>query len=422
MTTDVPIVLYVAASTLLDAGAAAAALLGGRREGPGGPAVGLGRLGRGALAAAAAFVLKAPLWLALGVRGFGWIHLVYADLVVLLPAIGALLWLAASPLVGERWRVRLTRPARAVAAALLLAAPVGVYATHVEPFRLQVESARLEVPSRRVGHLPVRVGVISDIQTDRVTDHERRAADALMALRPDVILIPGDVFQGTSERFEAERPALRELFGRLRAPGGIYLVLGDVDDAGDHLRPICEAAGIRLLVNEAITVEVGDRRVTIGGVELNYRSAGSRALVERLETAPGDDDLRILVAHRPDVALGLEPGSRVDLTVTGHTHGGQIVVPGFGPPLTLSRVPRVVAAGGLHRLDGNAIYVSRGLGHERNQAPRIRFLCPPEVAVVELNGAPDPARHLQSPDHEGSPPTAGGADGATAREAPRDEG
>lgn len=85
--------------------------------------------------------------------------------------------------------------------------------------------------------------------------------------------------------------------------------------------------------------------------------------------------------------LDLPERSRVDLVVAGHTHGGQIVVPWYGPPMTLSRVPREVAAGGLHRVNGNAVYVSRGVGMERMQAPPMRFLCPPEVTIVTLASA-----------------------------------
>src|SRR5947209_3165148 len=96
------------------------------------------------------------------------------------------------------------------AAARPAPAAVGIYAPWIEPFRLRVESARLDLSERRAGRSAVRVGVISDIQTDRVTDHERRAVDVLMAQRPDVILIPGDVFQGTTAELEANRAARRD--------------------------------------------------------------------------------------------------------------------------------------------------------------------------------------------------------------------
>jgi predicted MPP superfamily phosphohydrolase len=129
---------------------------------------------------------------------------------------------------------------------------------------------------------------------------------------------------------------------------------------------------------------VGDRAVTIGGVQLAYWRPGARDLVRRFERLPGDGDVRILVAHRPDVVLGLTPDTRVDLLAAGHTHGGQVQLPLIGPLSTASRVPRDVAGGGLSVLDGRAIYVSRGVGVERGQAPRLRIGAPPEIPIVTL--------------------------------------
>jgi predicted MPP superfamily phosphohydrolase len=75
---------------------------------------------------------------------------------------------------------------------------------------------------------------------------------------------------------------------------------------------------------------------------------------------------------------------RIDLALAGHTHGGQVVVPFFGPLLTLSDVPRHVAAGGVHELGPVRVHVSRGVGMERGSAPQIRFFCPPEICLLTL--------------------------------------
>ncbi len=115
------------------------------------------------------------------------------------------------------------------------------------------------------------------------------------------------------------------------------------------------------------------------------------AFVAHVAVEPGaaaPDALRIVIDHYPDVALTLGPDAPVDLVVAGHTHGGQVVVPGFGPPLTLTSVPRTVAAGGLHRLNGRPIYVSRGVGMERARAPRLRLFCSPEVTLLTIVGQP----------------------------------
>ena len=396
-------------STIIDGILAGWILLGTGAPiaGPSARVIGLRRLLAAVLVTGIVFLLKLiPLTLA-GVRRFGVIHLIYADLVVLLPTLGiALLIGARLTLRGQRWWT-LTNPVRIVALASLCAIPIGIDATWIEPFRLQLETARVAVSPRRDGSGVVRIGVLSDLQTARVSGYERDAVARLMALKPDIILLPGDVFQGNREAFEAERAALRDLLGQLSAPGGVYLVLGDVDKGGAYLDEILRSTQVRLLVDESVRVDVGDRHVTIAGVELDVTTGRARETVEHLETDEGEGDLRILLAHRPDVALGLVPNSRIDLVVAGHTHGGQIVLPWFGPPLTLTHVARAVAAGGLHSLGGNAIYVSRGVGCERGQAPRIRFLCPPEITLLEVGAgvkerASESARHLGA--GEGTPP------------------
>ena len=142
--------------------------------------------------------------------------------------------------------------------------------------------------------------------------------------------------------------------------------------------------GVRLLENEIARVRLGDRRVTIGGIKVDYRSPQALRVQGRLESASGLGDVRLLLAHRPDAVLNLSPRSRVDLTLAGHTHGGQVQLPGVGALTILSDVPRQVGAGGLHALAGRRVYVSRGVGAERGQAPRLRFGAVPEVSLITL--------------------------------------
>ncbi|WP_406695995.1 metallophosphoesterase [Singulisphaera sp. Ch08] len=336
------------------------------------------------LVTALVFMIKLTPLTLLGLNYFGVINLIYVDLMVLPPAAAVVLLGASCIPFREGRRVTVSKPARIFAVGAFALMPIGVYASWIEPFRLQLESTQVPIAPARQGKAMIRVGVIADLQTSRITDYERSAIDRLMSLRPDLILMPGDLFQGSGKELEANRSDLIELLSRLSAPGGVYFVLGDVDQGHYQLEEILQAAGIGLLVNEVTRIKIGDQDVTIGGVELDPSTGRARETIQTLETEPGDGDIRILVAHRPDVALGLKRRSRIDLTVAGHTHGGQIVIPGFGPPMTLSRVPRPVAAGGLHALVENRLYVSRGVGCERGQAPRIRFFCPPEISLLEL--------------------------------------
>jgi predicted MPP superfamily phosphohydrolase len=192
------------------------------------------------------------------------------------------------------------------------------------------------------------------------------------------------VHQGSSGTLREELPAIRELLAPLRAPGGVWFVEGD-HEALAEARLITAGTRVRVLADEVVTVPVGDRRLTIGGVRLRPGSAGARAVVSRLERAPGSGDVRLLLTHRPDTAFLLPSRPRTDLVVAGHTHGGQVALPFVGPLLAFTAVPLSVAAGGLHDLGAaRRIYVSRGIGMERGQAPGVRFNVPPEISLLTL--------------------------------------
>ena len=99
----------------------------------------------------------------------------------------------------------------------------------------------------------------------------------------------------------------------------------------------------------------------------------------------GGDKYHIVLGHSPNFSLGEIDG---DLLLAGHTHGGQVQVPGIGPLLTLSVVPRSWASGLTEIEPGKYLLVSRGIGMERDYAPRMRFFCRPELIVLRLHPAP----------------------------------
>jgi predicted MPP superfamily phosphohydrolase len=332
---------------------------------------------RAALAGAGpALALKLVAFRLAGSSQFALLHLLYLDLVVALPLVGL-------GLVAAR-RHRASRRVVAVALALLALAPVGAYATFVEPERLRLETADVSLAPGRAGERPLRVAVLADIQTDDVGGHERDAIERARRTRPDVVLIPGDLFQMDRSRLRRELPELRELVRRLEAPGGVFAVPGDADRE-ERLRPVLRGTGVRLLVNDIAVTRVAGTRLAIAGLELQWDSPRARATAAALERRPREDEVRILLAHRPDAVFSLPRRARTDLVVAGHTHGGQVQVPGIGPLITKSGVPRDVAGGGLHTLSGRRVYVSRGVGVERaGHAPIVRFLCPPEVSLLKL--------------------------------------
>jgi hypothetical protein len=88
-----------------------------------------------------------------------------------------------------------------------------------------------------------------------------------------------------------------------------------------------------------------------------------------------------MIGHSPNYSLGQV---EADLLIAGHTHGGQLRIPLFGPVFTLSQVPGSWTSGMTLIAPGRRLIVSRGIGMERGNAPRMRFLCRPELLILDL--------------------------------------
>ncbi len=307
-----------------------------------------------ALAALGAVTLAA----ALGGGAFGGMRLVAWGLFVHGPLV-----LTGAGLLRRRTR----RDGHGLLALAALLVATGVWAFLVEPGRLEVNRVRLESPKLR---RPLRIVIVADLQTDEIGDYEREALRRVVEERPDVVLFAGDYLQAG----ERERPVLRERLRAamrevgLAAPEGVYVVQGNVD-AEDWA-----------LTFAGLGFQVFDRTRTVERADL---AVTGLAMLDSFDTGlavPARDRFHIALGHAPDFALGRV---EADLLVAGHTHGGQVRLPLIGPLLTLTAVPRDWAAGVTPLDGGRTLVVSRGVGMERDDAPRLRFNCPPEIVVVE---------------------------------------
>lgn len=262
-----------------------------------------------------------------------------------------------------------------------LAAPLGIYATYIEPFWLRVDRAVVLSTPETAGP---RIGVLSDLQTPHIGDYESRAIGTLLDEKPDIILIPGDFWQMSPEEFEFRKPEFIAAMARLDAGAPYVIAVNGNTDNVDGLRELTAGTSILVLDNEVVEVDVNGVRVRVGGISLAGDDTKRPAVISELAT--GDSAVvRILLAHQPDEINLIPAGVPIDLIVAGHTHGGQIQIPFFGPPFTLTSVPRDVAAGGLHTLDGYPIYVSTGVGRERFRAPQVRFGARPSVGIIDFS-------------------------------------
>lgn len=330
------------------------------------------------VAAGCAFVL-AIAWFALTRDFFALVRLGYYQIAVVPAMLGVHL------LIQRFWKVGEPRIRRPLIGALVLMTPVPVciYASFVAPYQLVIERTEIPMPRIPADAAPIKIAVIADLQTARITDYERSAIDKALAEKPDLILMPGDFFQCSWRQWKAGEADFHHEMKRLACPFGTFAVLGDVDEL-DDMTPVLAGTPVRLLHNDIAMVNIRGCRIAIGGVELFPGTVPSDETISRL--AATECDARILLAHRPDLVFRIGSEQPIDLVIAGHTHGGQIVIPGFGPPITLSSVPRAAAAGGLHVVNDQRLYVSRGVGCERASAPPIRLFCPPELTILTLRG------------------------------------
>ena len=307
----------------------------------------------------AAFALMVP------TGGFGQIRgLAHATFCVLLPIV----------LVRG---VRLWRHCRWFAVLSVLAALVGegcyVWAREVEPFRLEITTARVTSPRLSGLAAPVRVACVADLQTDAIGAYEVSVFDRLVELQPDLVLFLGDYLQLPADELRAELPKLHTQLARLTPRLGMFAVDGDVDWPGGGVNGVFAGTKVTPLVD-------GDAQLPGVPIDVHglsrMRSRAPRfdaGMVKKL----GGERFPIVIGHAPDFMLAvLRDGLQADaLLVAGHTHGGQIQVPGFGPLVTLSAVPRWLAGGGVFLRGGSWLVCSRGIGMERDMAPRLRFWC-----------------------------------------------
>ncbi len=313
------------------------------------------------LAAAAVGGLAVVLAAGLGDRAFGSLRLL---------AYGWFGYLAAVLAAAAISLARSQRRSAMVFAVLLVAAEViAADAFLIEPHWLDVRHVRLT--SSKI-HQPLTIAILADLQTDEIGPYERSVLERVMAARPDLILLAGDYVQEFDN--DRRRQLHRELRAALqeigfRAPMGVYAVRGNVDS--DGWRKSFEETDVTT-TNTTRSFELGEVQLTALAVEDSF----SREL-----SIASSDRFHIVLGHCPNFALGQ---IEADLLVAGHTHGGQVRVPGIGPLVTLSRVPRGWAAGVTDLGRGQTLIVSRGLGMERGPAPRLRFLCRPELVFVEL--------------------------------------
>lgn len=200
--------------------------------------------------------------------------------------------------------------------------------------------------------------------------------DYVNNLNYDLITLTGDYVSYVIDGYDT---ALAKSLSKLKAPDGKYGVLGNHDHwmGADKIREIFKNSNIIDLSNDAVELCRNDDKVNLAGVDSCTVCADD---LDKVLAKLNDDYPTILLAHEPDFAKQSSQTGKIDLQISGHSHGGQFIVPGFettpfrGPNSTKYPV-------GLYNVGDMVQYTSKGLG---TNSFRIRINCKPEITIITL--------------------------------------
>jgi len=244
------------------------------------------------------------------------------------------------------------------------------YGRFIEPYGLTVTTYRIETEKIPAGET-VRIVQLADLHVREDGPRERALPALVTSLKPDIIVHTGDLF---GKKACAESVLVR-LMKAWDCPQ--YSCSGNLDYLGDYSQVMRES-GVHDLNRAKAIVTVRTARICIDGFGVD----SFWAMPSDLGKLP-DETYNVVLFHRPS-GFPLTWGSKADLMLSGHTHGGQIRLPFFGALVTMELTGKRWEYG-LYEEEGKKLIVSRGIGCEPYTF-ELRFLCPPEVVVVDLVG------------------------------------
>ncbi len=272
------------------------------------------------------------------------------------------------------WRREFRGVAIASAVLAFLLGAIAIDAVFIEPYWIEVSRVQLKSPKLEQ---PLKIAVVADFQTNVWGEYQRDTLRKAVAEKADMMLLAGDYLSQYNSKHQV---VLRQQFNaflkeiNFSAPLGVYAVSGDVEQYMEPQNWPENFAGL------PVTVFTENKTIKLPGMCVTGLTLGASRNAEL--RVPECDGFHIVLGHAPDFALG---DIRADLLVAGHTHGGQVRLPFIGPIVTMSKVPRQWTAG-VTELPGNrTLVVSRGIGMKiGGYAPRLRFLCRPELVFIEV--------------------------------------
>ncbi len=254
------------------------------------------------------------------------------------------------------------------------------YPVFIERYLVQFNIYRIPVPRLPEEFNGIKLLHISDLHYGPLVPFSfvEKLFQKVQAIDKDIIVCTGDYIR---ERNSTEQiNTIWPLLSKLVAPEGVFSVLGNHDHWGDTERSLywLEKSGQNAR-SKAIPIERKGQRLWVVGVGDLWED--DMDIDEVLRKVP-KDECRIVLAHNPDSADNPYEGE-VDLMISGHTHGGQVNVPFFGPPV-LPVKNKSYSSGLVKTTKGQSLFISRGIGWAIYP---VRFNCFPEIPILELTAA-----------------------------------
>jgi predicted MPP superfamily phosphohydrolase len=239
--------------------------------------------------------------------------------------------------------------------------------------RIQLRHNRIPLPRLPRAFDNYRILQISDLHLDMAPDFPHALIEAVRQVDYDLCVLTGDYRAETYGPYTAALDALRQLRVHLR--GDVYAILGNHDTL--CMVPAMEAMGIRMLLNEQVPIERQGEVIHLAGIDdPHYYRADN---LEKAADAIPDGAVSVLLAHSPEI---YRHAAHADFNVMlcGHTHAGQICLPGGLPLMCNARCPRAFCRGSwaYHGMTG---YTSAGSG---SCVVDVRLNCPPEITLHQL--------------------------------------
>jgi len=223
---------------------------------------------------------------------------------------------------------------------------------------------------------------LSDLHADMNPGATQRLIELLREVQYDICVLTGDYRGQTFGPFDAALEGVAQVRSHLKEL--VYGVLGNHDSI--RMVPGLEEIGIRMLLNESETIVRGDQRIHLAGIDdAHYYRADN---IEKTVSGISHSEFSILLSHTPEIYRQAAHAS-FKLLLSGHTHGGQVCLPGSIPITLDSVLPRHMGSGPwkYHNMAG---YTSVGVG---SSIVAVRFNCPPEITLHHLQRPSSPAPH-----------------------------